>query len=994
MALQHGKVQAMIDSEKQTPRIMIVEDNAFDVSILEKASDSMGGRVASIVDSGEEALALVQKDPPDLILIDVALKGGLGGIQTAERIRRDVDVPILFITASTENQVWKRARAFNPCGYLVKPLNPEVVAANLEMAWQRARMDKTVKDTRRQLDEALDDLRERRAESDALRNAVQAIFRQNDLRDSVRLIYDECKRLIGARAGYVALLSEDEQENELLFLDAGGLECNVDPAQPMPIRGLRADAYRTGQTVLDNAFHDSEWKKFLPDGHMRLDNVLFVPLMIEGRASGLIGLANKPEGFTARDVEKLEAFGNLTAMAIHNSRVRESLTSITATLEEKVKERTYQLDVLSGLSGQLGFAPDYDELFRLMMVDLEKVIEHDVTAGLVKTGPRFNLYLQSRRPMSDGLVRKIKSRLTRAFQLLGQDEVDDAAAIEVRAVREYRYDPAASPLEELRSMFQIPLISGEQKDVAGILFVGSTREHQFTEAQVRFLYGVANQVSEAIDRIKERLGWEQAQLVSIVENLPHGIALLDESNRIVMMNSSAVAPLTELAGAQYGQVLELLNGLSIRELTEAGVGVHELRHPGPPARVFEVMGRRLDAGPMSGGTILAIRDVTEESQMADRVQQQERLAAVGQLAAGIAHDFNNLLTTIGGYSEMISSDLSATPDIRERAQVVRQQVRRASSLIRQILDFSRKSLATSYDIQLVPFLKETYKLLKRTIRENVDLEFRHDPGEYVVKADPVGLQQVITNLAINAQDAMPGGGQLRINLSLESYDERAKKPLPQIKAGEWVKLTVSDTGHGIPPDQLFQVFDPFFTTKPVGKGTGLGLSQALGIIESHGGCMDLKSRVGRGTTFTMYLPARESKKAAPEAHVERKIPRGRNEFILLVEDEPLVLKMAEKMLTRIGYRVLKANNGLEALEVYRGRSQEIALVLTDMVMPKMGGKDLIPALKDLNPAVKIIVWTGYPLDGSEEFLKGDVVDWVMKPPDLDVLARKIKAAIQ
>ena len=412
-------------------------------------------------------------------------------------------------------------------------------------------------------------------------------------------------------------------------------------------------------------------------------------------------------------------------------------------------------------------------------------------------------------------------------------------------------------------------------------------------------------------------------------------------------------------------------------------------------KIFEVIGRRLVTGPFTGGYLLALRDITVETDMTERIQQQERLAArgtVGRRASPMI--FNNLLTSIGGYSEMICTDEQAAPQVRERAGVIRTQVRRAAQLIRQILDFSRKSLSTRHPLEMIAFIKESKRLLERTIRENVRIDMNYEAGGYMILADPVGLQQVITNLAINAQDAMPEGGVLSIYLCRTSFDAQDRKIRPGLVPGEYIKMIVSDTGEGIPPDVLTKVFNPFFTTKPKGKGTGLGLSQALGIIHSHGGFIEVESREGAGAAFRIFLPVFDLDLESQKKEAEIQPEKGLKEMILLVEDEEEVRNMGRKMLERLGYRVITARDGCEALELFRKEYREVALVLTDLVMPNMGGKELIKGIKSIDPPARIIVWTGYPLDDEDKALTQDIAGWVMKPPEIPELARIIRKAIR
>lgn len=501
---------------------------------------------------------------------------------------------------------------------------------------------------------------------------------------------------------------------------------------------------------------------------------------------------------------------------------------------------------------------------------------------------------------------------------------------------------------------------------------------------------------QAEESRRERLENEKSRLVDIIENLPHGIIILNEKQEIVTMNSSAVYPLTSLNNVRQGDRLTHLGGTPLSKFmadSRNSEWKDQVSVVEEDTKVFEVIGRPVFSGPFTGGWLIALRDITEETIVAAKIQQQERLAAVGQLAAGIAHDFNNLLTSIGGYSEMIAGDKHVAGNIRERAEVIRTQVRRAAQLIRQILDFSRKSLSTRHPLELVSFMKESVKLLERTIKENIQIDMRYEAGNYIVSADPVGLQQVITNLAINAQDAMPNGGLLSINLDQVFLEQDNPKPLPDMPAGEYVELAVSDTGDGIHPKILNKIFDPFFTTKPVGKGTGLGLSQAIGIIHAHQGLIDVKSNLGVGTIFKIFLPILKMKEQQITQETVPAPARGRKEIILLVEDEDGVLKMGKEMLEDVGYQVITARDGREALELFLKNKKDVSLVLTDLVMPRMSGKDLITSLKSIDPQTKIIAWTGYPLEDEDKALQQNIIGWIMKPPELSELTRMIRQAL-
>jgi len=378
----------------------------------------------------------------------------------------------------------------------------------------------------------------------------------------------------------------------------------------------------------------------------------------------------------------------------------------------------------------------------------------------------------------------------------------------------------------------------------------------------------------------------------------------------------------------------------------------------------------------------AFREAEEKSRV------QERLSAVGQLAAGIAHDFNNLLTGIIGYAQLLTMRTDVSELAKRDVRRIEQEGQHAARLIRQILDFSRKSIIQRQPLELTSFLKESIKFLRRTISENIRISLDVEPNRYLVQADPAQIQDMLTNLSVNARDAMPGGGDLRFRLSRFRLKEEDIPPFPEMPPGEWIELSVSDTGSGIAPEHLPRVFEPFFTTKKPDQGTGLGLAQVYGIVMQHEGFIDVDSPPGKGTTFMVYLSplvdaGNTSKKGTPT-----RLSRGRGETILVVEDEPTVLEMVGHMLEELGYRALKARNGEEALVAYDRHRDGIVLVLTDIVMPGMDGIQVFRALRTEHPDVKVAAMTGYPLDDEgDDLLSEGFVAWVQKPLDLGALIR-------
>jgi PAS domain S-box-containing protein len=388
------------------------------------------------------------------------------------------------------------------------------------------------------------------------------------------------------------------------------------------------------------------------------------------------------------------------------------------------------------------------------------------------------------------------------------------------------------------------------------------------------------------------------------------------------------------------------------------------------------------------------RDVTEERAVQQQLQQQERLAAVGQLAAGIAHDFNNTMAVIVLYSDLLRQAANLNPRNRERLSTIYQQALHATRLTQQIVDFSRRSLMERIALNMKPFLKEMMKLWERTLPENIALHLSYDERDYIVNADPTRLQQVLMNLVVNARDAMPDGGRLCLALSHLALSPGQRPPFVGMEAGSWMCLDVANSGAGIPPDVLPYVFEPFFTTKSPDKGAGLGLAQVYGIVKQHDGYITAKSSKGNDTTFTVYLPLISASEPAPASPEMSPMKDGGTEQILLVEDDRATREAMRDTLEAAGYQVLVAADGQIALEVLARPDSAVDLVLSDLVMPDMGGVELYQALQLEQSHLKMIVMTGYPLkDDGRALLEQGIVDWVAKPIAASDLVAKVRATL-
>ncbi len=497
-------------------------------------------------------------------------------------------------------------------------------------------------------------------------------------------------------------------------------------------------------------------------------------------------------------------------------------------------------------------------------------------------------------------------------------------------------------------------------------------------------------------------GTAQAYVETLLSLLPFGLALVDRDGRFLYMNRAFKRagnvgegrmpryPGDLVVGEDKGPLADMIRRHSSGQQVGGDLSIRLVGQGDDPVSM-RVVGVR---GLGEAAVLLSLKDSSEESRLKRQVAQASKMQAVGQLAGGVAHDFNNILTAVLGSCDLMLMRHTPGDSDYDDIQQIRSNANRAASLTRQLLAFSRQQTLRPQILQLPDVISEVSHLLKRLIGDTVQLSVHHGRGLGAVRADPGQLEQVIINLAVNARDAMPGGGTLTIETYPVSAADVRQMGSEFMPPADYSALKVSDTGTGIPADVLPKIFEPFFTTKDVGKGTGLGLSTVYGIIKQSAGFIFADSKPGE-TSFTIYLPVHRAEHGAPATPTPVSKPKKSQwgtGTILLVEDEDMVRAVAERALARAGYTVVTASQGEEGLERFAGM-EKVDLVVSDVVMPTMDGPAMVREMRKKRPALPVLFMSGYAEEQLRQSINIDDVAFLPKPFSVAQLAEAVSAAL-
>jgi len=630
---------------------------------------------------------------------------------------------------------------------------------------------------------------------------------------------------------------------------------------------------------------------------------------------------------------------------------------------------------------------------------------------------RFRILMVDDNPDDRILIRRV---LLREFPELEIREVGDPQTL-ARALEERPFDLVITDygLGFTDGFALLDTLKAQWPECPVILCTGTLSEEIAVEAlrkglddyvlkEPRRFMRLPAAVRSAIDHARQRAAARAAErrYHELFDGAPVGLIRSLPDGRILAANAAA-ARITGFPG-----VAALLE-VSVADLY-ADVGdrarVIAALDRGETLQDLEVQGRRRDGvliwvsvnvRPVrdAGGRTLhyewSLADITERRQLESQLRQAQKMEAVGQLAGGVAHDFNNLLTVIGGRCYLMLGKLGPDDALRREVELVRGAAERAARLTHQLLAFSRKQVLEPRVLDLNETVTGIEPLLRRLIGEDIEISVTCGSELGRVKADAGQVEQVILNLSVNARDAMPQGGRLILETANVTLDERAARRAPDLAPGSYVVLSVTDSGHGMAAATRAQIFEPFFTTKEVGKGTGLGLATVYGIVKQSGGFIEVESEPGRGASFKVYLPRVEEAVAVPEpAKASGTRLRG-SETVLLVEDDEFLRTFAREILTVQGYVVLEATSPRDALRIQAAHQGRINLLLTDVVMPEMNGRQLADHLKKARPDMAVLFMSGYT--GAALSERGEAAEFtgqlLQKPFTPDGLSRRVREVL-
>ncbi|MBU2551648.1 MAG: PAS domain S-box protein [Proteobacteria bacterium] len=1032
------------NTDKLAPKILIVDDEVLIAEDLASRIEGLGYTICGQAPSAEKAFELLEKQQPDLVMMDIVIKGEMDGIEAAEVIRDKWGIPVVFLTAYADSDRLERAKLTYPFGYILKPFQDRDIKITVEMALYAARADG-----------------ERRAAAKSLRRSNNFLHTVVEQSPFPMWISDEKGTLININQACRDLLQISAEEvvgKYNIFEDTIVIDQGLIPT----VR----KAYEEGVKV---NFH-IDW--YAGDiSNVELKNRVRVMLDVT------ISPIKEEDGqVTNAIIQHIDVTRQrMTEEALRESESRlvqaQHIAHIGNWEWNILTNQAFWSDEIFRIYGfkPQEISPDFDLVINAMHPDSINEFRAAIDASLNEDRP-FELDYQFFR--KDGTVAVVHAighvfldAEGKAFKMVGivQDITDPKQAEEALRESEERHrtilrtaidgfwmaDMQGRFLEVNEAYCRMSGYSEQEllgmsisdieyidtsADTAGymqrIVAQGEDRfetRHRHkdgnifdVEVSVKYLPGQGGRSVAFLRDITGRKRAEKEQrekqelFRDVFEQAAVGMSILSPSGVWLQVNQR----LSHILGYSEEELLDI----NFRDITPAEsvdndvervrqmvAGIRNadswekryIRKDGQViwVRITTALTRDQDGRPKYFLTVTEDINELKETEKDKAVlqlqlQQAHKIEAIGTLAGGIAHDFNNLLQAINGYTQLLLMDKAEQDPEYPSLMAIQNAGTRASNLVRQLLLFSRKAEIVRRPVDLNLEIEQARRILERTIPKMVDIEVHPGGRLWPVLADPVQVEQILLNLGTNAADAMPDGGKLVIETADIILDDDYAQRHLDAQPGRYVLITVSDTGHGMDQETMEKIFDPFFTTKEFGQGTGLGLASVYGIVKNHGGNILCYSEVGQGTSFKIYMPAMEQPETLGENDEAPQPIQSGTETILFVDDEAPIRDFGFNALHHFGYQVMTATNGQEALQIYTEKKDGIDLVILDIGMPVMGGHQCLVELRKVNPSVRVLIASGYSINGhARKVMDSGAMGFISKPYQINELLSRVRSAL-
>ncbi len=1002
-------------------RILVVEDESVVAKDIQWSLKGLGYEICGWASSGEEAIRKAKELRPDLVLMDIVLKGDMDGVQASERIRKSFNIPVIYLTAYADDHTLQRAKVTEPYGYILKPFEERELHTTVEVALYRHKTEKAIREKEQWLSTTLRSIGEGVITTDISGN----IMFMNAVAESLTGC-SEAKAL-GKRVGQVFVIHAgsgqiDEHpvakcqkrktgvgpEVHMLISANGEAILIEDNATPIKDEAGEVIGYvLVFRDIRDRRQNQELLKKERETFFSILQSAAYGVILLD--QSGQYFYVN-PEftritGYTLEDIPSGKLWFK---KAFPDPAYRKKV--INAWLENGPginREMIFSVCCRDGQTKELEMRSTLLEDGRMILTILDITERKRAERALRESEEKYRHLVQN----ANSIIMRADPKGNITFfnefaqQFFGYDEEQILGSHMVGTIVPEYDSTGRNMAAMLKDLLENPDQYGVNENEC-MRRNGERVWISWTNRPVLQDHGVTEilRIGHDITERKRQEGALRLQ-AQIIDQIHDSVISTDLDGYVTSWNKGA----ERLYGYRPDEVMgkhisivypddqyEIMRKHVLKPLFERGSHEIELRNAKKSKDEFYVhqsLSLRYDSLGKVIGIIGCHSDITEHKRLEEQLRQSQKMEAIGQLAGGIAHDFNNILTAIIGYGNLLQLRLGENHQLRAYVEQILTSSERAANLTQSLLAFGRKQVIDPRQVELNQIVRSVERLLSRLIGEDIEVKIELAHGDLMVLADVAQIEQVLMNLATNARDAMPEGGKLTIRTGILDLDNKFIKAHGYGKAGRYAIISVEDTGMGMSEKTRDRVFEPFFTTKEVGKGTGLGLSIVYGIVKQHNGYVNVRSAPGKGSIFTIYLPTvKVLNKEASAAPYQPLI--GGSETILVAEDDSEVRKLTKNLLEEFGYSIIEAKDGEDAILKFMKNRKRVDLVILDVVMPKRNGKEVYEEIKKHVPDVKALFTSGYTADviHNKGVLDAEL-DFISKPVSPKELLKRVREII-